>query len=354
MRDLAYAIDDEMSAAGERAEAGPLVTPGVELGRAVSVGVINNPRSWRNMRRKRRRAIQEVLAAHPDARHFEEDSLDGLIGRTVELVSQGAELLIVNGGDGTVQAVLTGLFNMAPGTPQPLLVVLTGGTTNTTAHCVGYGRGLAPELDGLLRQAESGQLRGTLLPHPVLRADYGASRPMYAMFCGTGGVYHGTHFYRNSVETRGLRGEKGAGFALAIFIGRVLSGKAGALFPPLHMAVRLDDRYIPEDRYFGALVSTMDRQFLGLRPYWGQGPGTVHFSSLSYSPRHVSRAVVPILTGRPNQYLRPEFGYRSENAFEVELEIDSGFTLDGELFEGVPRVLLSGRQTAFFLRRGSE
>ncbi len=193
-----------------------------------------------------------------------------------------------------------------------------------------------------------------MLRQAVLRADFGLPRPMYAMFLGAGGVYHGTKFYRGSVETRGLRGEKGAGVALAIFLGKVLSGKSGALFPPLHMAARLDDRRLPLDSYFGVLVSTLDRQFLGLRPYWGRGPGPVHFSSLSYAPKHLWRALVPIVRGKPNAYVVPEYGYRSENAFEVELEIDSGFTLDGELFSGVPRVLLSGYQTAFFLRRGTE
>lgn len=352
-RQLAYAMDTGMD--GNESGSGveqPLVIPGVDVGRAIRVGVINNPRSWRNTRRRTREAIQETLAAHP-SEHFEEDTLDGLVSRTEQLVGHGSELLIVNGGDGSVQAVLTALFNMPAGTPQPLLVVLSGGTTNTTANCLGYGRGLAPELGELLSQAAAGCLRGTMVPHAVLRADFGLPRPMYAMFFGAGGVFHGINFYRGQVETRGFRGEKGAGVALAIFVSRVLSGKGGALFPPLHMAVRYDDRRIAMDEYFGVLVSTMDRQFLGLRPYWGEGPGPVRFSAMSYAPRHVLNAVVSIVRGRASAspYLTPEYGYRSENAFELELEIDSGFTLDGELFTDIPRVLLSGRQRAFFLRR---
>jgi len=352
VRDLAYVMDE--ATGGDRAiDAQPLVVPGVERGRAVRVGVISNPRSWRNLQRDTRQAIQATLAGHA-TEHFEEDTFDGLVSRTQDLIRQGSELIVVNGGDGTVQAALTGLFNRPAGTPQPLLALLSGGTTNTTAHSLGYGQGLAPELEELLARAAAGCLRGTMVRHAVLRADFGLPRPMYAMLFGAGGVFHGINFYRTQVETRGFRGEKGAGLALAIFVGKVMSGKGGTLFPPLHMAVRLDDRRIARDAYFGVLASTMDRQFLGLRPYWGQGPGTVRFSSMSYSPRHVLRAVGSIVRGRPSPCLRPEFGFRSDNAFELELEIDSGFTLDGELFTDVPRILLSGRQRAFFLRRGTE
>ncbi len=122
----------------------PLVVPGVDMGRAIRVGVINNPRSWRNTRRKTRQAIQGALSARRRAAHFEEDTLDGLVARTQQLIREGTELLVVNGGDGTVQAALTALFNLPAGTRQPLMVVLKGGTTNTSANCVGYGKGLAP------------------------------------------------------------------------------------------------------------------------------------------------------------------------------------------------------------------
>jgi len=355
VRQLAHEVMDAVmdDKTGTSREDRPRVIPGIDLGRAIRVGVISNPRSWRNTRPETREAIQRTLAAHRPE-HFEEDTLDGLLSRTRDLIGRDSEVIIVNGGDGTVQAVLTGLFNRPPGTPLPLLVVLSGGTTNTTAHDLGYGSGLAPELDELLTQAEAGCLRGTMVSHAVLRADVGRPQPMYAMFFGAGGVYHGINFYRSRVETRGLRGEKGAGVALAVFIGQVISGKGGKLFPPLRMAVRLDDRRIEPAEYFGVLVSTMDRQFLGLRPYWGEGPGTVRFSAMSYKPRHVVRAASAVLRGRRSPYLREEFGYHSANAFEVELDVDSGFTLDGELFTDVPRVLLSGRQQAFSLRRGTE
>jgi hypothetical protein len=150
-----------------------------------------------------------------------------------------------------------------------------------------------------------------------------------------------------------MRGQLGAGVALATFLTRVVTGAAGAMFPPLTAEVYLDGKPLPPAAYFGMLVSTMDRQFLDLQPYWGTEPGPLRFTELSIAPRHVMRGLISVIRGRPNQFMTVQNGYRSCNADRVELELDSGFTLDGELFAAGPggRVALSGDRTAFFLRR---
>jgi diacylglycerol kinase (ATP) len=352
VRELAYKIDTN-SSADTIAETVPLIVPGTDMGRPIRVGVITNPRSWRNTRRRTRNALREILAAHPHVAEREEDSLDGLLAATRDVVADGAEVIAINGGDGTVQAVLTALLNSDPPERLPLLAVLCGGTTNTTARSTGYGGNQCQDLERLLGEAQAGRLSGEVHRHAVLRADFGGEYPIYAMFFGAGAVYHGIRFYREHVESRGLRGQKGALVALAVFIAKIASGKGGELFPPLEMSGYLDGRRLEADRYRGVLVSTMAKQFVGLSPYWGEGPGPVRFSSLGYSPRHILRAIVPILRGRPNALLRPELGYRSENVYDLELQIDSGFTLDGEMFSSPATVMLSGRHAACFLRRGA-
>jgi hypothetical protein len=125
------------------------------------------------------------------------------------------------------------------------------------------------------------------------------------------------------------------------------------MFPPLAAGVRIDGTMLPPERYFGILTSTMDRQFLGVSPYWGTGPGPLRFSALRDRPQHLARAIVPALRGRSSPWLTPEHGYRSHNVDEVAITFDGGFTLDGELFEptGEERCLvLTARRSAYFLR----
>ena len=77
----------------------------------------------------------------------------------------------------------------------------------------------------------------------------------------------------------------------------------------------------------------MDRQFLGVSPYWGTEPGPIRFSAMRERPQHLARVIVPAMRGRPSPWLQPEHGYRSHNVDEVVITFDGGFTLDGELFD---------------------
>jgi hypothetical protein len=54
--------------------------------------------------------------------------------------------------------------------------------------------------------------------------------PQYAMMFGAGAVYHGIVFARGQLASHGVRGQLGAGIALANFVTRVLTGRAGTMF----------------------------------------------------------------------------------------------------------------------------
>jgi hypothetical protein len=326
-----------------------------KLDRPVKVAVINNPASGNNRRRGRFVAILETLKRSGVA-HAEADTLDGMIGVTQRLLDEGAELLVVNGGDGTVQAVLTGIFRSPRTTRVPAVAVLPGGTTNTTSHNVGYGGRAEDSLRELVDAASRGEVPGVIERRAVLRVEQApGALPLYAMFFGAGAVYHGIRFAKDQVESRGLRGQLGAGVALAVFLGKVVSGGGGKLFPPLRAGAVIDGEKVDTEELFGILTSTMDRQFLRLRPYWGTEAAPIHYSALGYHARNPVRAAVAVMRGKPNRFVRPELGYRSCNAFRIELRIDSGFTLDGELFpadESTP-IRLSAEDTIRFVRRAA-
>jgi diacylglycerol kinase family enzyme len=333
----------------------PSLTGGVPRRRPLRVGMINNPLSGQNARRGLLERVTTLLTAHPRVAHFEENPVDGMGHAVDALLRSETEIIVVNGGDGTVQAVLTALLRSPVPASLPLLAVLPGGTANTTARNVGYGRRPLRALQRLLDQAASGMLAGTVDQRAVVRVDVPAdAEPQYAMLFGAGAVYHGVAFARREVESRGMRGQLGAAVAVGTALSYVATGKVGRLFPPLHAEIRIDgEAALPPEPYFGILTSTMDRQVLGLSPYWGVGPGRLRFTALGYAPRGIARAIVPALRGRPSVHLRPDLGYRSVNADEIHLTFDSGYTLDGELFEPAgtsTHMTLSARHHAYFLR----
>ena len=101
------------------------------------------------------------------------------------------------------------------------------------------------------------------------------------------------------------------------------------------------------------LVSTLERLFLGLYPYWGDENGALHYTALGARPRYLLRTLPSILRGRRNRHTCPENGYFSHNASEIRLNLECGFTIDGQLYTPAhsrePTVLQSGT-TAAFLR----
>ena len=329
----------------------PRVVDGDPRRRPLRVGLISNPTSGRNHRHGLLGAIDDALAARPGVAHEKARSYAALAAAARALANDDAEVIVVNGGDGTVQAVLSALLTM-PLASLPVLAVLPGGTTNTTARNVGYGRRPLAALQRLLAASATGVLAGRVETHAVVRADFDGG-PQHAMMFGAGGVYSGIMFAREQLESRGMRGQVGAAFALATFLARALAGEGGTLFPPLAVDVAVDGASLPTTDYFGMLISTIDRQFLGVSPYWGDGPGRLRFSAMRYRPDHLGRAVLPALRGRPSRWLQPEFGYRSVNADQVDLRFRGGFTLDGELFAPAAaerRITLTARQSAYFLR----
>lgn len=321
--------------------------------RPLRLGIITNPLSGQNARRGLLPRVRELLRGHSAVAQCEASTVEAMGAAVDELLRADAEIIAVNGGDGTVQAVLTALLR-ARLAALPLLAVLPGGTTNTTARNVGYTRQPLHALQRLIEEAARGTIAGVVERWPVVRVD-GDGDPRFAMMFGAGAVYHGVAFFHRQVLSRGVGGQLGAGVAIATALGHVISGRIGQLFPPLHADIAIDGTPVTGGPYFGILTSTITRQVLNLRPYWGVGPGRLRFSSLGYAPRGLARAILPAVRGRPSPHLRPDLGYRSENADEVRLAFDSGYVLDGQLFasSGPPLGLtLSARQHAYFLREG--
>jgi diacylglycerol kinase family enzyme len=73
------------------------------------VGVITNPGSRRN--RVRLGGIRAVLERYPETLHAEAAQVTDLEGILAEFARREVDLVVVNGGDGTVHSTLTELCN---------------------------------------------------------------------------------------------------------------------------------------------------------------------------------------------------------------------------------------------------
>lgn len=313
------------------------------------VGVLNNPRS--GGKRRGLGAVRKVLAAYPQVSHREVLTPADVASALVDFARQEVNVVVLNGGDGTIQAALTVLFHRRPFETLPLLAVLRAGTTSMTARDVGLQGSQEKGLRRLLTWARTREGSPAILQRRVLCLQTAPDKePLYGMFFGAAGIYQGIRFCRDRLITSGMRGEIGPGLTIALFLLSIVKGSAGYL-EPVPISIGLDGNPPEERDLLGVIVSTLERLFVGIRPYWGTKTGPLHYTAISARPQHPLRALPSILRGRRGRYGTEENGYFSQNVEEVQLTFDSGYTLDGELFtsdiELGPLVVRDGGQALF-------
>ena len=298
------------------------------------VGLISNPNSGRN--RKQLHAIEHIVANHPRVHHYPTAGPADIPAALASLANQGVPVLAINGGDGTVAQVLTHMLRAGPFEQLPLIVLLPGGTTNMTAGDVGLTGNLERAVRRLCRWADDPRSEGRLLRRPILRVDPGGGRPVaYGMFFGTGAIIQGIEYCRSRIHTKGLVNEIGPGLAMARTMwGIVRQDRRFVL--PVAVSVAFEAAApapAPAEDILILLVSSLERLFLGMRPYWGTENGPLHVSMIRADANHLLRRLPALLRGKPGRHTGAAEGYQSRNVGRISLSLDGPFTLDGEMYQ---------------------
>jgi len=150
------------------------------------------------------------------------------------------------------------------------------------------------------------------------------------MFFGAGAIYHGTQMGRETKQTIGRLGEWGAGLILAKFLLALATGSRKGL-QPVTVGVSTGESTVKHQDYLVLLVTTLERLFLGMRPFWSSTAGPLRFTSLKVPYRYLWRVLPALLRGKSHPLATTDHGYVSENISQIRLALNSGFVLDGEM-----------------------
>jgi len=194
------------------------------------VGILYNPLSGRN--RRKPILFQEILARYPNVLCTEVQTPEDIL-RALRTFAQGqVNCLVVNGGDGTIQATMGVLFNHPPFEVMPQLALLPAGTANLIAGDVGLGKFEPNTLDQFLTEARSSNPKTIIETRPILRIRFPEERePLYGMFFGAGAIYHGTQIGLQTKQSIGRLGEWGASLILVKFLLALATGSRKGLNP---------------------------------------------------------------------------------------------------------------------------
>ncbi len=314
------------------------------------IALISNPKSTGNLAQLPR--IRAFCADHPDIFHYEVEKVEQ-IGEALRTIARvNPKMLIVNGGDGTVQAALTELHNGRHfGDSPPPVAVLPNGKTNLIALDLGSQGDPIIALGRLLEFAQS-----DLAPHLVARElialsrGPGESNPVIGMFLGGAGLADTMLYCRNTIYPLGLpNGLSHVLTAIAVLL-RQLFGLGGRFLPPkpspLRISVRRDGHI--SGRFSLLLVTTLDKLLLSSE-FGGQGRGALKFLAVDERSSSLVRLLAASLGGRLGQSKMR--GVHIEESDEISIEGESSnVILDGEMFKaeiGQPIFLRSASPLSF-------
>jgi hypothetical protein len=318
----------------------------------VRLGVLTNPNSGRNRRMPGR--VPGLLGMVPEVAHAVTASYDGVPAALAELAARDVDVVAVNGGDGSVAHVLTTVLGAdSPFPAPPLLCALPGGTTNVTVGDVGIRGALDTALLKLLAWRRGHAPAARIVERPVIGVrNAGGTLLGCGLVFGTGAVVDGIEYWQQSVRARGMRSEFSSGVAMVRTIWGMLNGHRGFADAP-HTRVDAKGLEPIDGELMLLVVSTLERLFLGIHPFWGPGEGTLHFTAIERGARGFLRALPSIVRGRERALTCPDNGYHSARLAALRLDFRGGFTLDGELHALAPGdspLLIGCAGTARFLR----
>ncbi len=299
-------------------------------GRAPRIGALINPLSGGNLNGLDK--VRRVIDENPQVVCRDVRKPREVLAALRDFARQEIDLVAVNGGDGTVQAVLTALFHYQPFETRPLLAVLQSGTTSMTARDVGYSGSRVKSLRRLFRWAATGEGPVRLVERPVLQVSAPGHQIRFGMFFGACAIYEGIQYFHSKLNTWGIRGEIGPGLTILRFLWSA-TRRGSDFIAATPVSVELDEHPARQFDAFVVLISTLERLFLGIHPYWGNERGPLRYTALRAHPQYLLRALPSALRGRGGRYGTSENGFYSHNVYEARLKLDSGFTLDGQLYK---------------------
>ena len=308
------------------------------------VALLSNPKSSGNRALLPR--VRSFCALHPDIFHYEVEDVSqiGEAMRTIARVQP--TVLVINGGDGTVQTALTELHHGGHfGDTPPPVAVLPNGKTNLIALDLGAEGDPLAALERVMELARTG-LDEHIVARELISMTDGddASRPVIGMFLGGGGLADSILFCRHKVYPLGLpNGFSHFLTAFAVFLSLVFGIRAAFLPPrPSLVKVSLLRQGQLQGRFSMLIVTTLERMLLGsTTDTRAASGGLLKLMLVDHRPLSLVGAILGGFLGVLGR--RRLAGVHVERGDEIRIEGQRpSVILDGEIFrasEGRPIVL---------------
>jgi hypothetical protein len=318
---------------------GPLcpasASAGVCLHSRPRIALLSNPKSTGNLAQLPR--IREFCAEHPDIFHYEVERASQ-IGDAMRIIARvRPKVLVINGGDGTVQAALTEIYNGGHfGEQPPPVAVLPSGKTNLIALDLGARGDPIATLQRLIELA-----RTDLGPYTVareliaLRRGNNASgvdeQPIIGMFLGGAGLADTMLFCREKIYPLGLPNSVAHVIAAVATMAKQFLRIRASFLPPdsKPLSVSLSEQGGTLTGRFSLLAVTTLEKLLLSTDIGVHRQGTLKLLAIEERRRPLLRALLAKIAGKLGRFNVD--GVHIKEADEITIEGESSeLLLDGE------------------------
>jgi hypothetical protein len=308
------------------------------------VALLSNPNSTGN--RSLLPAVRRYCARNPDIFHYEVEEI-GQVPKALEMIARvRPKVLIINGGDGTVQSALTELYHGGhfAGDPPPV-AVLPNGKTNLIALDLG-AEGTALEALERIVEVAKGDMSGHIVAREMIALTDGSegARPVLGMFLGGAGLAETILYCRHKIYPLGLpNGLSHFLAALAVLFSMIFGLKADFL-PQRARPVSIS--FVRNGELQGIfsvlIVTTLEKLLLGGKT-GDVRRGNMKFMAIDQRPWAMVHAIFTSIIGRVGRHKVDGLHLQQGDSIRIDSE-QSSVVLDGEVFEakrGHPIVLRS-------------
>ncbi len=261
----------------------------------------------------------------------------GQIAKALEMIARvKPKVLVINGGDGTVQSALTELYHGGhfEGTPPPV-AVLPNGKTNLIALDLG-AEGTALEALERIVEVAKGDLTDHIVVRELIALSDGTegARPVLGMFLGGAGLAETILYCRHKIYPLGLpNGLSHFLTAVAVMFSAIFGLKAGFL-PERAKPVSIS--FIRKGELQGIfsvlIVTTLEKLLLGGRTAEMTKRGQMKFMAVDQRPWAMIRVIFESVFGRLGRHTVEGIHIQQGDLIRID-SVKSSVVLDGEVFE---------------------